>query len=285
MEPLMKKNHILRLLLALCLIGMSAGTVFAGAWTQEKGKSYHRAAANYYYADEDYDANGDSSSMPFNGEFTDFNLNYYLEYGILDELTVIGSVYYKMIEREDDDYKYETDGMGDMDLGLRYRLHASDIGIFSVQGLVKIPEFYDEDDALPLGNGQYDYELRLLFGRSLWPMIPGYINLEAGYRWRAKAPSDEFRYLVEIGSELGKDFYARAKLDALVSMDNVDKDTDDLGNPTSTLEYDLAKLDLTLGYHITTEWGLELGYTPAVWGENTAKGDTWTVAISFQPGK
>jgi len=268
------KNIILRLLLVLCLIGISSEKVFAGAWTQEKGKSYHRAAANYYYADEEYDMDGDSRAMAFNGEFTDFNLNYYLEYGILDELTVIGSVYYKMIEREDDFFKYETDGIGDMDLGLRYRLHNSNIGIFSVQGLVKIPEFYDEDDALPLGNGQYDYELRILYGRSLWPVIPGYMNLEAGYRWRAKAPSDEFRYLVEIGSEFGKNFYGRAKLDALVSMDNADNVTDDFGNPTSTLEYDLAKLDLTLGYHITTQWGLELGYTPAVWGEKTAKGAT-----------
>jgi len=281
----MKKNNILLPILAASLILISAGSVFAGAWTQEKGKSYHRVAANYYYADEEYNADGDSRPMAFNGEFTDSNLNYYTEYGILDELTVMASVYYKMIEREDDYYKYETNGMGDVDLGARYRLHSSDIGIFSVQGLVKIPELYDEDDALPLGNGQYDYELRLLYGRSLWPMIPGYMNLEAGYRWRAKAPSDEFRYLVEIGSELGQNFYARAKLDALVSMDNADTVTDDFGNPTSTLEYDLAKLDLTLGYHIAKEWGLELGYTPAVWGENTAKGATWTFAVSFQPGK
>jgi hypothetical protein len=282
---MMKKRILLQPMLAACLVLMTAGVVFAGAWTQEKGKSYHRAAANYYYADEEYDADGDSRSIPFNGEFTDFNLNYYMEYGILDELTVIGSLYYKMIEREDDYYKYETDGMGDMDLGLRYRLHNSNIGIFSVQGLVKIPEFYDEDDALPLGNGQYDYELRFLYGRSLWPMIPGYMNLEAGYRWRAKSPSDEFRYLLEIGSEFGKNFYGRAKLDALVSMDNADDNTDDFGNPTSTLEYDLAKLDLTLGYHMTSEWGLELAFTPAVWGENTAKGATWTFAVSFQPGK
>ena len=281
----MKKNNILLPILAASLILISAGSVFAGAWTQEKGKSYHRVAANYYYADEEYNADGDSRPMAFNGEFTDSNLNYYTEYGILDELTVMASVYYKMIEREDDYYKYETNGMGDVDLGARYRLHSSDIGIFSLQGLVKIPEFYDEDDALPLGNGQYDYELRLLYGRSLWPMIPGYMNLEAGYRWRAKAPSDEFRYLVEIGSELGQNFYARAKLDALVSMDNADTVTHDFGNPTSTLEYDLAKLDLTLGYHITTEWGLELGCTPALWGENTAKGATWTLAVSFQPGK
>ena len=116
-------------------------------------------------------------------------------------------------------------------------------------------------------------------------MIPGYMNLETGYRWRAKAPSDEFRYLVEIGSEFGRNFYGRAKLDALVSMDNAEEVTDDFGNPTSTLEYDLAKLDLTLGYHLNKQWGVELGYTPAVWGENTAKGETWTFAVSFQPGK
>jgi len=281
----MKKKILLQPVLAVCLVLMSAGVVFAGAWTQEKGRSYHRVAVNYYYADEEYNTNGDFRSMPFNGEFTDFNLNYYVEYGILDELTVLGSVYYKMIEREDDYYKYETNGMGDLDLGLRYRIDHSRIGIFSVQGLVKIPELYDEDDAMPLGNGQYDYELRLLYGRSLWPVIPGYMNLEAGYRWRAKAPADEFRYLVEIGSEFGKNFYGRAKLDAIVSMDNADDATDAFGNPTNTLEYDLAKLDLTLGYHMTKEWGLELEYTPAVWGENTAKGATWTVAVSFQPGK
>ena len=281
----MKKNNLLQPFLTVCLALMTAGSLFAGAWTQEKGKSYHRVAANYYDANEEYDADGDSRHMDFNGKFTDFNLNYYMEYGILDELTVMASVYYKMIEQESDDYKYDIYGMGDVDLGVRYHLHNSNIGIFSLQGMIKIPELYDEDDTLPLGNGQYDYELRLLYGRSLWPMIPGYMNLEAGHRWRDKAPSDEFRYLAEIGSELGKYFYTRAKLDALVSMNNADEFTDDFGNPTSTLEYDLSKLDLTLGYHITESIGLELGYTQALWGENTAKGITWTFAVSFQPGK
>ena len=281
----MKKNGSIWFLTAVCFVLLTAPNLFAGAWSQEQGKSYHRLAANYYFADKEFDIDGNSQSMPFNGEFTDFNLNYYGEYGILDTLTIFGSVYYKDIERDDDYMNYQTNGVGDMDLGLRYQAYSGKPGVFSFQGLVKIPEFYDEDDAMPLGNGQYDYELRLMYGRSLWPMIPGYMNLEAGYRWRAEDPSDEFRYLVEIGSEFGKNFYGRAKLDALVSMDNADNQTDAFGNPTTTLEYDLAKLDVTLGYHMTTEWGLEVGYTPALWGENTAKGATWTFAVSFQPGK
>lgn len=280
----MKKSKRLYLFFAVGLVLLSAGSVFAGAWTQEKGKSYHRAAVNYYFAEEDYDTRGESQPMANNGKFTDFNLNYYMEYGIVNELTIMASVYYKKLNKEDDYYEYESSGVGDMDLGVRFRLHDSQIGIFSIQGLIKIPEFYDEDDDLQLGNGQYDYETRLLYGRSLWPLFPGYFNLEAGYRFRSKAPSDEFRYLVEIGSELGKNFYARGKLDALVSMNNADTVSDSSGNPAGTLEYDLAKLDLTLGYHITDTLGLELGYTPALWGENTAKGETWTVAVTFQPG-
>ncbi|MCU0600827.1 MAG: hypothetical protein MUE70_16385 [Desulfobacterales bacterium] len=279
----MIKRIIINLVLAMGVAALSATDLFAGAWTQEQSSSYHRAAVNYYYADEEYDQDGDSRSMAFNGEFTDFNLSYYGEYGLIDELTIFTSIYYKDIEREDDYFKFETDGMGDMDLGARFRLHTSDIGVFSAQGLVKIPEFYDEDDALPLGNGQYDYELKLLYGHSLWPVIPGYMNLEAGYRWRAEDPSDEFRYLVEVGSDLGKNFYARAKLDAIVSMDNSDETMDINGNPTTTLEYDLAKLYVTLGYQLMKAWGVELEYVPPLWGENTAKGATWTLAVTFQP--
>ena len=279
----MKKWMLAGLLLGACMVFANTKMLHAGAWTQEKGKSYHRIAANYYYADEEFDDGGSSRSMAWNGEFHDINLNYYVEYGVFDELTVIASLCAKNLKREDDYFKYENGGMGDVDLGARYLLHSGDIGVFSIQGLIKIPEYYNKNNDLPLGNGQYDYEARLLYGRSLWPMIPGYMNLEAAYRYRAKQPSDEFRYLVEVGSNLGENFYARAKLDAIIGLGNGDDLTDDFGNPTSTLEYDLAKLDLVLGYQVTQKWGLELGYTPALWGENTAKGATWTLAVSYQP--
>lgn len=271
------------LAISISMVLLNTTTLFAGAWTMEKGKSYHRLAANYYLSEDEYDHNGNSRSMAWDGEFTDFNLSYYAEYGVTDKLTVLTSLYYKVIEKEDNYFEYDTYGMGDMDLGLRLLLHSGDIGVFSVQGLLKIPEFYDEDDDLPLGNGQYDYEFRFMYGRSLWPWIPGYMNLEAAYRFRAEDPADEFRYLVEAGSDLGKNFYFRAKLDAIIGIGNGNDGTDAFGNPTNTLEYDLAKIDMTIGYQMTRRFGIELGYAPAVWGESTAKGETWTLAITFQP--
>ena len=279
----MKKNRILKAIPAICLFLLAAANAYAGAWTTEQGKSYHRFALNHYVADESFDESGHSDPMLWNGEFTDFNANYYMEYGALDELTAILSLYYKDIQREDDYYRYTTRGFGDVDMGLRYRLHTSDIGVFSIQGLVKLPMLYDEEDPLPLGNGQYDVECRVLYGRSLWPWIPGYMNLETAYRLRADNPADEFRYLVEVGSNLGKVFYARAKWDAIIGMNNADEATDAYGNPTSALEYDLSKLDFTVGWQMKQKIGLELGYAPAILGETTAKGDTWTLAITFQP--
>ncbi|MBF0211403.1 MAG: hypothetical protein HQK68_11020 [Desulfamplus sp.] len=265
------------------MVIITSSNLFAGAWTMEKNKSYHRFAANYYFADKEFDQNGESRSMVSNSEFRDFNLNYYVEYGILDQLTAIASLYYKDLRKEDYRFIYDTRGVGDFDLGLRYQLHSGKIGVFSVQGMLKVPELYDEDDALALGNGQYDYEIKFLYGRSLYPIISGYVNFESAYRWRAEEPADEFRYLIEVGSDLGKEFYTRAKIDGLINAGNGSDKVDNYGNPTATFEYDLTKLDLTIGYKMTTQWGLELGYTTALWGESTAKGDTWTLALSFQP--
>lgn len=282
----MKKNIAITIPLALCItlsMMINSTTLFAGAWTQDKGGSYHRMAMNYYFADKEFDSNGNSKSMASDGEFRDFNLNYYVEYGILDNLTAIASLYYKDLEKEDHHFKYESSGTGDFDLGMRYRLHSSNAGVVSIQGLLKVPELYDEDDPLPLGNGQYDYEVRMLYGRPLWPLLPAYINIEAGYRLRAEKPSDEFRYLLEIGSDIGSQCYTRLKLDWTIAAENGDDTMYSYGNPTNRLEYDLTKIDLTAGWRMSPTLGLEMGYTYPLSGESTADGETFTLAVTFQP--
>jgi hypothetical protein len=102
--------------------------------------------------------------------------------------------------------------------------------------------------------------------------------VEIGYRWRAKDPSDEIRYLIEFGVDLGRDFYTRAKLDGTIGMDN-GKKLDTNGNPTSSNNFDLGKLDLTVGYKAAPNWGIEASYVPAIYGQNTAAGATYSFAV------
>jgi len=263
------------------LILSSSGICFAGAWTMQKGQLYDRAAFNYYSADDQFDKHGARTDFTDNGKFRDMNISNYVEYGLLDNLSIINSVYYKAIKKEDDTLKQKTQGIGDIDLGAKVQVMKLAEGILSTQALVKIPWAYNRNDDLPLGNGQVDLELRLLYGHSLYPYIHGYCNLELGYRWRLQDPSDELRYLLEFGMDFTKEFYGRVKLDGIYSLDNGEH-FDNSGNPTITNNFDLGKLDLTFGYKLSKRWGLEASYTPEIYGKNTAAGATYTLAVTFQ---
>lgn len=275
----MKPVLYVALLVPLLLAG-TAPSAHAGAWPQKQGHLYNRLSINYFHADRDFDGDGERTGMADNGEFTDYNLSNYLEYGLLDPLTGVASLTYKRIRNDNDQRRDTTWGVGDIDVGLRHRLVENNLGVFAAQGLVKIPEAYDEDDDLPLGNGQYDLEARLLYGRSLYPLLPGYAGIEVGYRWRLEDPSDEVRYLVEFGADFTENLYGRVKLDGIYSMDN-GKRRDVSGNPTTTNNFDLGKLDVTVGYKLTSAWGLEAAWTPALYGQHTAAGATYTLAVSY----
>jgi hypothetical protein len=272
---------VISILLTVLLVVAASGTCFAGAWTMQKGKLYDRIALNYYSADDEFNKNGDRTDFVNNGSFRDVNVNNYIEYGLLDNLTLINSVYYKVIKKKDDDREQKTWGIGDIDLGAKTQVMKLAGGILSTQALIKIPWTYDSDDDLPLGNGQVDFELRLLYGRSLYPHIPGYCNFELGYRWRLQDPSDEVRYLIEFGMDFTRQLYGRIKLDGIYSMDNGGH-FDTSGNPTATNNFDLGKLDMTLGYKLSKEWGLEIGCTPEIYGKDTAAGATYTLAATYQ---
>ncbi len=181
------------------------------------------------------------------GTFRDYNLSNYIEYGLTNNLTLINSMVYKHIDKNETTADMTTWGVGDIDVAARYKLAEGNWGILSGQALLKIPSAYDKNDRLPLGNGQFDYEGKLLYGKSLYPHIPGYVNLELGYRFRDGDPSDEFRYLVEFGIDVTKSIYGRLKLDGIYSIDNGNKFAYD-GNPTTTNNFDLGKLEVTAAY-------------------------------------
>jgi protein XagA len=278
-----KKIIPLTLFIMMCFCYFAV-SCFAGAWTSKKGEAYNKLAFNYYSTDENYDDDGDKEDFPSNGEYKDYNLQYYMEYGITSDITMIFTSYYKYLNKEDDSMESETWGISDVELGLKYNLLDTKMGIVSAQGLVKIPELYDEDDTLPLGNGQYDFEIRMLYGLSLYPKVPGYLNAEIGYRFRTDDPSDEWRYLLEFGMDFGPKTYARIKLDGIKNADNGETLPTIGGNPTLTNNFNLGKLDMALGYKLSKKWSAEVGYTPEIYGENTSAGETYSLSVIYMFG-
>ncbi len=275
-------NYCASLVFILCL--SLSGEVIAGAWTAKEGESYHKVGLNYFSSNENFDFDGDTQNSI--SDFTDVNLTFYMEYGIRDNLTAFLSVPYKQIENKlDDGSSAKSSGIGDQEYGLRYNFFNDERGVFSLQGLVKVPDLLDEEPGdLPLGNDQVDYEVRFLYGKSLYPK-PLYFGLEVGYRFRTQAPSDEIKYMIEIGYNVTETFYLRTKLDGTTSADNADSlvpPTAGNVNPTLAPAYDLGKLELTAGYKIDDRWSAEFTWSPTVYGQNTADGDGFQLAFVMQ---
>jgi len=152
-----------------------------------------------------------------------------------------------------------------------------------VQGLFKAPYLYSDDSELPLGNGQEDFEGKLLFGKSFGAL--GYGGLEVGYRVRTDDPVDEFRFLVEYGFDVNERTYLRTKLDGIHAASSSDAATGAQGalvnavNPQLPLEFDLGRLEYTAGYKFTDTVAGEITGTTAVYGDNTLKGTNIQVAL------
>ena len=247
-------------------------TAYAGAWPAKEGGSYQKLAINIFDSDERF-----GEELPGFESFEDFTLEYYAEYGVTKDATVIVRVPYRELENRTDGFTTTNSGIGDVDIGLKYNISDGPF-VVSVQGLVKAPFFYSENADLPLGNGQLDFEGRVLVGRSLGKL--GYFGVEAGYRYRAEEPVDEFRYLIEYGFDLSDKVYARAKLDGIAAVGSANViDTANPLNPSLPLEFDLGRLETTAGYKFDDTFALEFTAAQNVYGDNTLRGTTFQFAV------
>jgi len=259
---------------SLTLLGLLVPThAFAGAWTAKEGENYLKGAVNYFETSNRFG--------PENGfeNFQNLNFNVYWEHGLKDNLTFFATGSLTDLQNRSDGQETSGSGIGDIDLGLKYRVIDGPV-IVSVQGLFKAPYLYDEDSELPLGNGQEDFEGKVLFGKSFGEL--GYGGLEVGYRVRTEDPVDEFRYLVEYGFDLNDKTYLRTKLDGIHAASSSDVDTLTAAsaiNPQLPLEFDLGRLEYTAGYKINDRFAAEITGTTAIYGDNTLKGTNIQFAI------
>lgn len=149
---------------ALSVVALAPLQASAGAWVPEPGSGYHKLAVNYFRSTEFF---GEDSIVD---EFTNTNLSYYGEVGVLPRLALYGTLSLTRLEQHTSEFGMKSNseyfGLGDVDLGLRYEL-VRDPFVLSAAFLFKLPYFYDDDREHPPGNGQEDVEFRLLLGKSL----------------------------------------------------------------------------------------------------------------------
>jgi hypothetical protein len=116
-----------------------------------------------------------------------------IEYGITDQLTVIGSPGLQHI-----DIAGPTDarctGLGYTEFGGRYRLLQADSWVLSGQATMRVPGTNDTSNPAAIGYTGVEAEIRGLFGYSFaFRNLPAFVDLEVARRLRAGGPPSEFR--------------------------------------------------------------------------------------------
>ena len=152
-------------LLALLVGFIYAPPAWAGAWTVPKNRWFTEYFYRYFQAKKDFNERRDSTRKPTNGFFSDIRNELKFEYGLTDSWNLLASLPYQSSHYRDDNVDLLNTGVGDIYVRTKYRLLQQPI-VTSVQFSGKIPSAYDPNVSPGLGDGQVDFESRLLLSRA-----------------------------------------------------------------------------------------------------------------------
>lgn len=276
---------------AILILLLYHGTAGAGAWTQPKKHYYLKFGISRFSSSSQYVLNGDREPLADNGQVTDLSFNAYLEYGLFEDVTLIAAIPFKRVNFSCAiaDCDYTSSGVGDLFFGFRYRLAHTTWNV-AVQSGFKLSSGYETDEsklnsAPPLGDGQTDFDFKVLLGRSVFN-YQGYVNFDVGFRARSGEPVDEVPYAAEAGINLTKDYLLIGRIHGVRSIsENANQNDFRIVDGvvqnfvgTGAVE-DFAKAQLQLIYKAHQNLDLSFEFDQVLTGRNTSYATTLGIGV------
>ncbi len=223
-------------LLALSLLVTAAPAAHAGGpWTLPAGTLSLRATGSTERADEEFCggalACGTAGRGPFEreGEWRMRALFVDADYGVSGALTLGASTSLQAARYADSGGVRTTTGTGDLWIRAQYGLTSWPVAA-AVCASVKAPTGRNPNDPttaslIPLSEGQWDGEITLALGKSLYPR-PAYVLAESGFRARGTSHrgdpplnvGDEIPFRLEGGTMVTKHWGARMRLQGFAGL-------------------------------------------------------------------
>jgi hypothetical protein len=281
--------------LALALVTLAPVAADAGAWTLDRGRFWGKVAYFQQSTDEWYINNrkfiggqwvssGQRQLYDFDGEYEFKGVFLEGTYGLSDRLDIGFQLPFVSQRFENSTQEGRTaSGWSDLRLLAKLRLLSQPL-VFSIKGGVKLPtgKFINEDGLIPVGQGQWDFDLSADISRSLWP-LPLYTNIEIGYRIRTinkevdLDPGDEWFFTGELGYQPFKRLFLVGKIEALRGKEGA---TFGFRNPS--LVNRVTYLSPTLVYKLNNDTAVEIGQRHTINGKNFAAG--WQLMLGLSTG-
>ncbi|MFM9889487.1 MAG: hypothetical protein ACKVOE_02410 [Rickettsiales bacterium] len=246
-----------------------APVAWAGAWLQPKGQGLFVAQAGFYSTDRFYAADGQEQPQ---STFSKIELTPYVEYGLLENLTIGGTAYIQDAFQSAD----SNLGIADPQIFARSELWGDDTQHLSLQPLIKFTSAFEHTAPPRGGSRSTDVELSLLYGRSFNLISPrDYLDMRSGYRLRANRLGDQFLTDIALGLGVGEHWLIVPALRQVVSLGTVGGAFSESGD----LDYDLTKVELTSLYQLDDAHSVQLSLASHVAGAQTGAGYSITAGF------
>ena len=252
----------------------------AGGWTLSRGTTWLRTGFMVQITDDRYFIDGRRIPYFFEGHNQTLAAFVDLRHGISDRLEAVVQLPFFSISFDDLAAERNTTGIGDLRLGLRYNLLPGPI-VATVGAMVKFltGEFVNDAEIVPVGEGQYDFEITAEVARSLWPR-PGYVTALIGYRWRAANKETGIHHGNEVlwSFEAGYGVAPHVTLKALVrGLQGLE--TTSFGLPLPSLERRIVYLEPGVMVELSPRRTLELSVPMSLSGQNWPAGPVFNIGV------
>ena len=267
----------------------------AGAWARNRGEAYAKASVSYLKSEEMFDDSGDlrplfDPALYDRSRYAERGSALYVEYGLFDALTLLGSLPLKIVEQDADglygagDLHGEAFGFADLHLGARVPLHRGRWAA-AIEPDLKIPLRGAPEivsTAPTLSTGITDFGAALCLGTSV-PRVRGYGQGSIGYRIRGGRTAEEEYWDLEAGLEPVRGWRVRFRYDGVHSKR-------DLGGggaveaeaPVPGVgEQDFQRIAPAIAFALGRSNEISVTWRRAVDGRSTLRSSEWEVGFSF----
>lgn len=255
---------------------VSANSAQAGAWLQKKDNLELITTFRYLSSDKFFDNSGNKFS---NTKFSKSEFNAYGEYGLSDGWTIGGAA--TLINASRAGTGGEITALSDYSLSsaeifARHKLFSSGDYVISIEPRLNLP-LDNNLNINPEGNKPIP-ELKLSYGQAYDIHENGidydsFFDLSATYRHRANEKiADMLKFSLTSGSRpFGENQYLRPIFFLFES--SFEKSLTTYKAAESSGNYDLLKVEASLGYNLDEDTRIQAGYFHNIYGVNTVAGN------------
>ena len=235
-------------------------------------------SVSYFFANKEWDSLRVKKPFPNNGQFSSVTYSLFAEYGISRRWTLVALLPYTMNTFQQTGYKNSSNGLTDLETGLRYYLANIDYRFFfMLQGTVITPLYTNPG----LGYGLTGSELKLTFAGSGHLFGTSYFfSVENGVRrYFGSTGPDQDRYSGTFGLTLDKKFENQVSV-ALGGFYSTSSFTNFIqANPTVNKDFAFNQVSLSYGHSFSRSFSVFVNGGTFVNGRNTGDGSSVSLSL------